>query len=257
MSARRVKIPYGDHASTFGHLYLPDAADLGDAPAPVVVMVHGGYWSTDYSLVVYTGVARMLARRGVVVWNIEYRRVGEPGGGWPTTGRDVVDAIGALDGRVSEHIEAAGTVVDHAHAAIVGHSAGGQLAVYAAARLRGATRRFAFPTVVAQSPVLDFTETGGWDRPSVVELMGAPFAQIPERYREASPSTQEPFGSTVAVIHTVQDEAVPLEASRRYVDDALSRGQSAALYEVADGGHDAFVDPRSAATRQTLRVLGI
>ena len=181
----------------------------------------------------------------------------KPGGGWPTTGRDVVEAISALDGPVTERLVTAGIAVDHAHAAIVGHSAGGHLAVYAAGRLGGRTRLFRFPTVVAQTPVLDITETGAHDRPSVVELMGAPFERIPEQYREASPSCLPPFASTVAVVHTVADEAIGIEASRRYVDDALARGQAAALYEVGVGGHDAFVDPKSEATRQTLRVLGI
>ncbi len=254
---RRVKIPYGDEPSTFGHLYLPDADVRGDGRAPVVVLVHGGFWSTDYSLVVYTGVARALADRGVVVWNVEYRRREEPGGGWPGTGRDVIAAIRALDGPVTDRLATAGIPVDASHAAVVGHSAGGQLAVWAAARLRGATDRFRIATVIAQSPVLDFTETGACDRPSVVALMGGTFEQFPERYREASPSEQEPFDSTIAVIHTTDDDAVPIEMSRRYVTDAVSRGQSAVLYEVPGEGHDAFVDPRSVAMRQTLRVLGV
>lgn len=254
---QRVKIPYGDSPSTFGHLYLPSASARSADHAPLVVLVHGGYWSTEYSLVVYTGLARLLADRGAVVWNVEYRRVGEDGGGWPMTGRDVVDAIRALDGSVADRLAAANIPVDTGHAAVVGHSAGGQLAVYATAVLRGTTRRFTLGTVIAQSPVLDFTETGAFDRPSVVELMGARFAAIGDRYREASPSEQPPFASTIAVIHTVDDQSVPIEMSRRFVARAVERGQSAVLYEVPGEGHDAFVDPTSAATRQTLRVLGI
>lgn len=254
---RRTKIQYGDAPSTFGHLYLPDADKRVDGRAPLVVLVHGGYWSVDFSLVVYTGVARALADRGVVVWNVEYRRLGEAGGGWPTTGRDVIAAVRALDGPVCEALATAGIVVDAANASMVGHSAGGQLAVYAAARLGGATKRFRFPTVIAQSPVLDFTETGAFDRPSVVDLMGGTFDTFGDRFREASPSEQQPFDSTVAVIHTVDDASIPIEASRAYVADAVERGQSAVLYEVQTGGHDAFVDPRSDATRQTFRVLGV
>lgn len=254
---RRIKIPYGDAPSTFGHLYLPGEAARGSGRAPLVVLVHGGYWSTEYSLVVYTGIARALTERGAVVWNVEYRRVGEDGGDWPTTGRDVIDAITALDGPVTDQLATAGIAVDHRHASIVGHSAGGQLAVYAAATLGGRTGRFTFDTVVAQSPVLDFTETGAFERPAVVALMGAPFAQVPDRYREASPTEAMPFDSTVAVVHTVDDSSVPIAMSRRYVTGATARGQRAVLYDVPDGGHDAFVDPASDATRKTLRVLGI
>jgi acetyl esterase/lipase len=254
---RRVKIAYGDAPSMFGHLYLPDADKRGEGRAPIVVLVHGGFWSTEYSLVVYTGVARALADRGVVVWNVEYRRREETGGGWPGTGRDVIAAIRALDGPVTDQLATAGIRVDASNATVIGHSAGGHLAVWATARLRGATDRFRIGTVIAQSPVLDFTETGAHDRPSVVDLMGAPFDKIPDRYREASPSQQPPFDSTVVVIHTVDDESVPIEMSRRYVADATARGQSAVLYEVPGEGHDAFVDPTSAAMRQTLRVLGV
>ncbi|WP_051198803.1 alpha/beta hydrolase family protein [Gordonia shandongensis] len=239
--------------SRFGHLYLPE--QTAAARAPLVVLVHGGYWSTDYSLVVYTAIARDLAARGAVVWNVEYRRVGETGGGWPTTGRDVVAALRALDGPVADELALRDVTVDRTRVSVIGHSAGGQLAVWAAAQLGARTRGCVIDTVVAQSAVLDFTVGG--DRPSVVALMGAPSAAMPARYEQASPAHQEPFDALVAAIHTVDDESVPVEMSRRYVRDAARRGQRAALYEVPGEGHSAFVDPRSAAHRQTLRVLGL
>ncbi|WP_066162231.1 alpha/beta hydrolase family protein [Gordonia hydrophobica] len=251
---RRKKIRYGEHDSTFGHLYLPD---VGPAErAPVVVLVHGGYWSAEFSLIVYSAIAADLARRGAVVWNVEYRRVEEDGGGWPGTGRDVVAAISALDGPVAEQLAIAGIRIDAKNVAVVGHSAGGQLAVWAVAQLQAATQTCRIATVVAQSAVLDFT-VGGSDRPSVQRLLGASFAEAPERYAAASPAHQAPFDALVAAIHTVDDESVPVEMSRHYVADAVRRGQRAALYELPDGGHNAFLDTRGAAHRQTLRVMGI
>ncbi|MGB6244866.1 MAG: alpha/beta hydrolase, partial [Gordonia sp. (in: high G+C Gram-positive bacteria)] len=106
------------------------------------------------------------------------------------------------------------------------------------------------------SAVLDFT-VGAADRPSVRALMGAAYDEAPDRYAAASPACQEPFDALVAAVHTVDDQSVPIEMSRHYVEVAGARGQRVALYEVPTGGHDAFVDPRSAAHRQTLRVLGI
>ncbi|ALG85345.1 alpha/beta hydrolase family protein [Gordonia phthalatica] len=251
---RRKKIFYGDHDSTYGHLYLPNTAP-GQC-APVVVLVHGGYWSNEYSLIVYSAVAVDLARRGAVVWNVEYRRVEEEGGGWPGTGRDVVAAINALDGPVSDQLAMDGLKCDRKNVAVVGHSAGGQLAVWAVAQLKARTRGFAVSTVIPQSAVLDFT-VGATDRPSVQRLLGGTYAEIPERYAAASPARQEPFDALVAAIHTVDDESVPIEMSRHYVADAADRGQRATLYEIPDGGHNAFLDLKSAAHRQTLRVLGI
>ncbi len=251
---RRTKIPYGPAPSNFGHLYVPSEPS---GRAPLVVLVHGGSWSTDYSLVVYTAFARLLAERGAVVWNVEYRRIEEDGGGWPGTGLDVVAALRALDGPVTERLATAGVVVDASNVSVVGHSAGGQLAVYAVAQIGARTDRYTISTVVPQSAVLDFTETGAFDRPSVEGLMRAPFDRIPDRYREASPSEQKPFDAAVAVIHTVDDDMVPIQMSRNYVAAARDRGQAVALYEVSGEGHEAFVEPRSAATRQTLRVLGI
>lgn len=250
---RRKKIRYGEHDSTFGHLYLPDVGPAGCAP--VVVLVHGGYWSAEYSLIVYSAIAVDLVRRGAVVWNVEYRRVEEAGGGWPGTGRDVVAAIAALDGPVAEQLAVAGIKVDRRNVAVVGHSAGGQLAVWAVAQLGAKAGSFTIATVIPQSAVLDFT-VGGSDRPSVQRLLGATYAEAPERYAAASPATQPPFDALVAAIHTVDDTSVPVEMSRAYVAAAAERGQRAQLYEVP-GGHDAFIDPRSVAHRQTLRVLGI
>ncbi|MGB6038359.1 MAG: alpha/beta hydrolase [Gordonia sp. (in: high G+C Gram-positive bacteria)] len=250
---RRKKIRYGDHDSNFGHLYLPDVGP-NDCP-PVVVLVHGGYWSTEFTLVLYTAIARDLAQRGVVVWNVEYRRVEESGGGWPGTGRDVIAAISALDGPVAEQLAIDGVRVDRRNVAVVGHSAGGHLAVWAVAQLGARVGAFNIATVVAQCGVLDLT-IGNTDRPSLKALMGGSYAEMPERYAAASPASQPPFDALVAAIHGVDDTMIPIELSRLYVEGAVARGQRAAFYEVP-GGHDAFIDPRSIAHRQTLRVLGV
>ena len=128
----RTRIEYGPEPQQFGHFYAPEGA--GDGPVPVVMVIHGGYWSGQYHLNLGTSFAVELARSGVAVWNIEYRRVGESGGGWPNTGRDVVDAIRALDGPVRDALQEQDVdlrAIDFSSVGVVGHSAGGQLAVWA------------------------------------------------------------------------------------------------------------------------------
>ncbi|MBD0859941.1 alpha/beta hydrolase [Gordonia sp. zg691] len=252
-AVRRTKIEYGCEPSQFGHLYQPRDSLDEESPARIVVLIHGGSWSVEYGSTIQTAVARMLAERGAVVWNIEYRRVGEAGGGWPNTGRDVVDAIRALDGPVREALPARG--VDFSSTAVVGHSAGGQLAVWAVGKLGARTESTTITTVVAQAAVLD--TVGAANSESLQRFIGRPYSEAPRAYQDASPMLAPVFDAHVVAIHGDDDDLIPVESSRRYVDDAVSRGQSAELIVVPGEGHQAFVDLRSGCVRQTVRVLGI
>lgn len=254
----RTKVAYGDAPSQFGHVYhATDDADLPEVVRPVV-LVHGGYWTTEFSLTIESAIARQYAERGALVWNVEYRRVGEDGGGWPNTGRDVVSALTALDGPVRSALTpSVARRVDWNSVAVVGHSAGGQLAVWSVAHLGARTRTAAIDTVIAQSAALDLVAAGQADRESVRNLIGRPYSAAPERYRGASPSELAPFDAHVVVIHGDQDTAIPVELSRHYVATVAARGQSVELVVVPDEGHDAFVDLRSVCNRQTIRALGL
>lgn len=257
-AVHRTKIAYGTEPSQFGHLY--HVADPADRPGRMrpVVLVHGGYWTTEFGLTIESAIARQYAERGALVWNVEYRRVGETGGGWPSSGTDVRSAVEALDGVVPDALDAdLRACVDWTDVAVVGHSAGGQLAIWTVAQLGAKTSSTVITTVVAQASALDLVGAGRAARPSVEGLMGAPYAEAPERYRQASPIEQDPFDAHVVAIHGTLDTAIPVDVSRHYVDTVSARGQSAELIVVPDEGHDAFVDPRSVCNRQTLRVLGI
>ncbi|GAA2070825.1 alpha/beta hydrolase family protein [Williamsia deligens] len=257
---RRVKVPYGPQESQFGHLYLPDepAVDDPDAPSvPVVVIVHGGYWSTDFGLMVQTPVARDLAERGAIVWNVEYRRAGEDGGGWPQSGYDVTNALLALDGPVRDAVGRSLLARVDRDVSVVAHSAGGQLALWAVARIGARTRFLTIATVVAQAPASDLVLVGERGHERLAAFMGADYASTPHRYRSASPAHLDPFPAHVVVVAGDADTAVPLELSAAYVDTVTARGQSAELVTVRGEGHEAFLEPSSRSHRETLRHLGI
>jgi acetyl esterase/lipase len=134
-----VRYAYGAHPSQYAEVTLP----AGQNPAPVVVVIHGGYWSARYGAELGRPVAADLVGRGFAAVNVEYRRVGD-GGGWPETGQDVATAVDALRAR--------STGMDLNRVVALGHSAGGQLAGWLASRRGGAVT---LTGVVLQAGVLD------------------------------------------------------------------------------------------------------
>jgi acetyl esterase/lipase len=179
-------------------------------------------------------LASDLARRGQAAWNIEYRRVGRgQGGGWPATFDDVSAAI--------DHLADLGPArLDLRAVAAVGHSAGGQLALWAAARSEA---RIPVRRVVAQAAVCDLAAAG--ERAHA--LMGGTPSEVPERYASADPMRLIPLGVPVLLVHGADDQTVPALRSRRYAEAARAAGDAAELFEPSPGGHRAHLDPRSQA----------
>ena len=171
------QIAYGDHPDQVGNLHLP----LGEGPWPTVVLIHGGFWRWGWDRTLMTPLAHDLARRGIAAWNIEYRRVGQSGGGWPGT---LEDAAAAID-QVAELDE-----VDGGRVVSLGHSAGGHLAVWLAGRHRlpvgapGAVPRVRPRAAVAQAGVLDLARgsTENLGNGACQGLLGGEPADVPERY---------------------------------------------------------------------------
>src|SRR6476661_1152979 len=124
-TVKRQKYHYGDDPSQWGELFLPEAAE----PRGVVVVIHGGYWRSQYGAELGEPLARDLAAHGLAAWNLEYRRAGN-GGGWPNTFEDVLAGIDKLRDVAGEHS------LDLERVVALGHSAGGHLAVWAAGRSR-------------------------------------------------------------------------------------------------------------------------
>jgi len=244
--------------------YGPGDAQKGDllvatdavAAAPVVVLLHGGFWRTPYGRDQMGPVAVDLAGRGFAVWNVGYRRLGEPGGGWPGTFEDVAAAVDGLAALAAE-----GAPLDLERVVVAGHSAGGQLALWAAARRRppGALgpRRVKPLAAAGLAPLADLRaaatlRAGGG---AVPKLVGGEPDEVPGRYAETSPRELAPLGVPQLLLHGRHDEAVPVASSRDYAATARARGDDVLLIELPEAGHMDFVEPRSAAHAELRRWL--
>lgn len=240
------RLAYGPDPAQFGMLHLPPRP----APHPVVVVIHGGFWRQEFGLDLGTPLAVDLANAGVAAWNVEYRRLGA-GGGFPTTLDDVAAAVDALAG-VPE--------LDLTRTVLLGHSAGGQLAVWAASRRSGPVPRVRPRGVVSQAGVLDLVAAA--DDPArgtpVVAFLGGTPAGVPDRYAAASPAALVPAGCPVVCVHGLADTTVDPDQSRRYVDAATRAGGDARLRPIDGADHDALIDttsPAWAACREEITRL--
>lgn len=244
-----IRIAYGREADTFGDLYLPAGGPLSGSSGrcPVVVLIHGGGWAQYRDLSQFAPQARQLAESGIAVWNIEYRRV-NGAGGWPVTLTDVEDAVGALATVVQQR---AGGRLDLNRVHLAGHSAGGQLAAWAAGRrTTGAAGpqglRIRSLTLMAAVLDLDYAVAHGHDGFARKLLGGLP-SEVPERYRYASPIANLPAGVHITAVHGDADRVVAVEQSRRYIEAARRAGDSTDLRILPGTGHAEFTDVASPA----------
>lgn len=243
---------YGQQRRQVGEWWVPPG-DLAE-PLPTVVLVHGGYWRAGYDRRLEDAVAADLAGRGFLVWNVDYRPSSDP---WPATLSDVAAAF---------DVTARGTyagLVDRGRVAVVGHSAGGHLALWLASRSKvgtggpGADPRLPPPSlVVAQAPVAGLAEGAllGLGGGAVQALLGGSRSQVPDRYAAADPSALLPTGVRSVLVHAPGDDLVPLSQSSGYVEAATAAGDDCRLVQVT-GGHFEHLDPRSAAVEALRAAL--
>ena len=235
---------YGPDPSQFGQLYRP----RGGGPFQVIVVIHGGFWRSAYDLSLGTPLAEDLAGRGYAAWNLEYRRVGN-GGGWPTTLLDVAAGIDLL-----ADLEAAGSPLDLSRVATLGHSAGGHLAVWAAARpglpaaAPGAEPVVTLSGALAQAGVLDLRRAADEQLGvgATQELLGGEPEEVPDRYAVASPVQRVPLGVPVVCVHGRSDTNVPLSQSQSYARAATAAGDNVEVVEV-EGDHFVVIDVHAEA----------
>jgi acetyl esterase/lipase len=215
------------------------------------VLLHGGFWRAGWDRTLMTPLARDLAERGVAAWNVEYRRVGQEGGGWPGTLLDVAAAV--------DHLAAVGEI-DTTRVLACGHSAGGHLALWLAGRHRlpaeapGGSPAVRLRAVIAQAAVADLA--GGWNsgfgRDEIAEFLGGPPGDVPDRYRIADPIGLLPLGVQEILVHGTADEVVPLAQSRAYVRAA---GSDADLVELDGADHFDVIDPKHRAWQEVIERL--
>ncbi len=222
---------YGSDPSQLGELFLPS----GRGPFPVCVVIHGGYWRAQYDLSLMTGLCLDLAARGLAAWNVEYRRVGN-GGGWPETLLDVaacVDLLADLDAPLDLSIVSS-----------VGHSAGGQLALWAAARTGllpgtpGAAPRVVVRAALSQAGVVDLRLAADL-KPSAEPtraLLGDP-DEHGLRYDLASPRERLPLGIPHVLLHGDRDDVVSMRIPMSYASAAREAGDPCELRILNGTGH--------------------
>ena len=244
-------VRYGADADNVIDILLPRE---GAGARPLVVVVHGGFWRAEFDRTHTGPQASALAAEGYVVAVPEYRRVGQPGGGWPGT----LDDTASWSDRVVDLVttELGAEAVDPDRVVLVGHSAGGHLALWAAGRHRlPASSRWhlAKPLpvrgVVSLAGVCDLhlaAELGLGNR-ATPGLLGGDPRDVPDRYAQADPAAVVPTGIPSVLVHGADDREVPVEVSRRFAERAGGAGDDVRLVELPGSGHYEVIDPLSAA----------
>lgn len=248
-------ISYGPDPSQCADLNLPRAR----GPHPVMVLLHGGSWRSQYGKRVMRGLVGDLLARGWATWNVEYRRIGN-GGGWPETFLDVAGAIDHLATLADPRL-------DLDRVSLLGHSAGGHLALWAASRehlppgapgeLDGRPR-MRLRAAISQAGVCDLSTSarrvpGG----AAAALMGGGPDDLPERYDAADPMRLLPPSAPVLLVHGTADQTVSVDYSRSYEQAARASGGEVELVEIAgpEGQHRRHIDPRGQAWSAVTRWL--
>jgi acetyl esterase/lipase len=238
------RLSYGAGAQQFGELRLP----AGAGPHPVAIIIHGGCWYSEYDLGHLAGFAEALNGLGFATWAVEYRRIGDAGGGYPGTFEDVARGADFLRSLARTH------PLDLDRVVVVGHSAGGQLALWLAARgvtppdgqvqspaglrLRG---------VVSLAGITDMKKFGPRCGGAAAKLLGGSSDEVPDRYAQTSPVELLPARVPVRLVHGSADKIVPVELGREYEAAARKTGGDVELSVVEGAGHFELIAPGSSA----------
>lgn len=244
---------YGAHRSQFGELFLPKTQGLH----PVAVLVHGGCWQAEYGLEALGQLAQAIAAHHVAVWNIEYRRLGD-GGGWPHTFWDVGAALDFLRTLADTF------PLDLRRVVTAGHSAGGHLALWLAARAKLPEHsaiftpdplRISAVVSIAGIPDLAAAAHRRVCDDAVFALMQAAPDAAAGRYHDASPAALTPLGVPHVHVHGQQDAIVPVDLAKAYVEAATRAGDCASLLLLENAGHFEPVDARTVSGQQVINCV--
>jgi len=253
------RVSYGSDPNQFFDLRLPSAKsstpgrEKNAGLYPLAVNIHGGFWRAKYNLDHASHLCAALTARGVATANLEYRRVGNEGGSWPGTFADIRSAYSFLVQTGQRHN------IDPRKIVVMGHSAGGQLALCLASHEPSVTR------VVSLAGVVDLQRA--WrlhlSNDAVVEFLRGTPAEVPDHYREADPMQLSIPQARQWLVCGSVDDTVPPDFSRDYVT-AKQKGagkekEDSNLLEIPGAGHFDVIDPNSPAWKSVedtvLRLL--
>lgn len=245
------RISYGAGEHQFGELRIPKVA----GPHSVLVVIHGGFWQAGFDLKHLDPFCSALTEAGWATWSIEYRRIGNEGGGWPGTIHDVAAATDKLRELAGAHSLDLNKVV------VIGHSAGGHLAPWVAGRKRIPAESAVYSKsplplkgAVSLAGVCDLKRA--WQQRLgggvVNDLIGGSPEQFPDRYEAASPYELLPLGVPQTLVHGQDDVGVPVAMSQDYVQRASRFGDTARLVELPGTGHFELIQPQSRVWSRVL-----
>jgi acetyl esterase/lipase len=247
-------VAYGEAPQQFAELRVPKRA----GPHPVAIVVHGGCWQAPWGADHVRALAAALTAEGIATWSLEYRRLGDAGGGWPGTFLDLARGADHLRDVAGAH------GLDLTRVVAVGHSAGGQLALWLGARPRvphGSQLRVESPLalrgVVALAAITDLRAASarGVCGDAVSQLLGGPVASHDARLAAASPIELLPLDLPQRLVCGASDRLVPNELSQRYAEAARKAGDPVILEVVEGAGHFELVDPASPAWPSVRRAV--
>ena len=238
-----VRLTYGSDPNQFLDLRLPK--EKSKQPYMLVINIHGGFWRAKYNLDHAGHLCAALTANGVATANLEYRRVGNQGGAWPGTFEDVRSAYKFLLQSAAKHN------FDPQRIVVMGHSAGGQLALCLAAHEPRVTR------VVSLAGVVDLRRAYELhlSNDAVVEFLRGTPNEVSDHYREANPMQLSIPHARQWLIHGSADDTVPPEFSRDYVSTKKKQKEDVHLIEIQGADHFDLIDPQSKAWAQVQRTV--
>src|SRR5271169_1147978 len=219
------RIAYGRDESQFIELWRPSSKISGAA-----IFIHGGFWRAAYDFSHANPFCAALAARGFATANLEYRRVGQPGGGWPGTFEDVIAGVKAAAGHLGQA------------PVVIGHSAGGHLA------LRLTAEAVPMRAVIALAPIanLRLAYELNLSNGAVAEFLGGTPEVMPSRYDEACAGSLA-VSARRFIVHGTKDEDVPIDIARAFMLARQNDPEPPSLLEIPDAGHMDLIDPNSPA----------
>jgi acetyl esterase/lipase len=256
------RVAYGPDPSQYGELRLPK----GSGNYPVAVVIHGGCWKAHHGKMIAdlrntAALASALTANGIATWNIEYRRIDNPGGGWTGTFEDIARAVDFLRTLALTH------ALDLRRALVVGHSAGGHLGTWAAARHRLPPRSalhgeqpLPITGVINLAGPADLEsfwplQSGSCGDQVITRLVGGSPSEVPERYAQASPARLMPIGVKQILITGAEDSVVPPALGADYEKAARAEGDDVHFTAVPKAGHFEVIAPGSTAWPHVERAL--